>query len=249
VHATDRTIEEAIGNATEYMAQSNEPYAILNKDMMYRQFGIPQFANSLQKYDQIIGGSPDPMLKLFRRIAAYDNIVDDSDFASVTENVDNLTVDNITIPALYADRRELPPNYSAVLQAGLNGGGYLTTHTLLAMLWLNENNNTGNCIVTLPADFMSSLYQATAALINNDTNPEDLELEAAALLYEAEQGQMVPSSFINAVIENQNMDGGWAPANNFNPNMSTWHPTFLALLLLLNVKHTPTSYRPWLATS
>jgi hypothetical protein len=131
-----------------------------------------------------------------------------------------------------------------MLQAGLNGGEYLTTHTLLATFWLKENN----CTVALPANFMSSLYQATAALINNVTEFTDLRIEAAALLYQAGQGQLVNSSFIDFVMINQNADGGWPPASDFNPKDSWWHSTCLALMLLLNVDHPSSTYRPWLAT-
>jgi hypothetical protein len=105
---------------------------------------------------------------------------------------------------LYSDRRPLLANYSAMLQAGLDGGDYFTIHTLLAAFWLKENN----CSVVLPANFMNSLYLKTASLINNDTDLTDLEIEAAALLYQAGQGQLVDSSFIQLVIANQKPDGG-----------------------------------------
>jgi len=237
--ASDRTIEKEIAKATEFMAKSNEPYAILNNNLMYRQFGISQFSNSLQKYDQLIATKSDPTLKLFRRVASFDNPVDPNDFNSVQHDVDK-----ITIPALYSDRRSLPANYSAMLQAGLNGGEYLTTHTLLATLWLKENN----CTVALPDNFMNSLYVATAALINNDMNLTDIEIEAAAFLYQAGQGQLVNSSFIQLVITNQKPDGGWPATSIINPNDSYWHSTSLALILLLNVDHPSSTYRLWLAT-
>jgi hypothetical protein len=237
-HAPDRSLLEEIGNATEYLAQQNDPYAILNADVLYRQFGIAQFSNSLEKYDLAIASKSDTTLVLFRRIASYDNPVNSSYFNNLQSDVDK-----ITIPALYADRQPLPANYSAMLQAGLNGGDYLTTHTLLATLWLKENN----CSVSLPANFMSQLYHDTAALIDNDSVVSDIELEAAALLYDAGQGQLVSSSFVKLVMENQNMDGGWAPITDINPNMSAWHPTFLALMLLLNVEYPSSSCRAWLA--
>ena len=155
-----------------------------------------------------------------------------------------MTVDKLTVPALYSDRRPLPANYSAMLQAGLNGGDYLTTHTLLATSWLKDNNYS----VALPANFMNSLYLKTASLINNDTDLTDLEIEAAALLYQVGQGQLVNNSFIQLVIANQKPDGGWPATSIINPNDSYWHTTSLALMLLLNVDHPSSTYRPWLAT-
>lgn len=237
--SSEHTLEADIGRATKFISKSNEPYAILINNVMYRQFGISQFSNSLQKYDQVIATKSDPTLKLFRRIASFNNPVDPTDFNSVQYDIDKLTV-----PALYSDRRPLPTNYSAMLQAGLNGGDYLTTHTLLATFWLNENN----CSVTLPVNFMNSLYLKTASLIDNDTNLTDLEIEAAALLYQAGQGQLVSSSFIQLVIANQKPDGGWPATSIINPNDSYWHTTSLALMLLLNVDRPSSTYRPWLAT-
>jgi hypothetical protein len=237
--ASDRTMENEIDKAIEFMAKSNEPDAILINNVLYRQFGIAQFSDSLQKYDQVTAGETDPTLKLFRRIASYDNPVDPSDFNSLQYDVDK-----ITVPALYSDRQPLPANYSEMLQAGLEGGDYLTTHTLLATLWLKENN----CTVALPANFTNSLYQATAALISNSSDLTDVEIEAAALLYEAGQGQLVSSSFIHLVMTNQKADGGWPATSIINPNDSYWHSTVLALMLLLNVDHPSSTYRPWLAT-
>ena len=237
--SSDHTLKGDIGKAIKYMAKSNEPYAILINNVIYRQFGISQFSDSLQKYDQVIASKSDPTLKLFRRMASFNNPVDPNDFNSLQYDVDKLTV-----PALYCDRRPLPANYSAMLQADLDSGGYLTTHTLLATFWLKDNN----CSVALPANFMNSLYLKTASLINNDTDLTDLEIEAAALLYQAGQGQIVSSSFIQLVIANQKPDGGWPPTSIINPNDSYWHTTSLALMLLLNVDHPSTTYRPWLAT-
>ena len=237
--STEHTLEGDIDRAIKFMSKSNEPYAILNNNLLYRQFGVAQFSNSLQKYDQVIADKSDPTLKLFRRIASFNNPVDPNDFNSLQYDVDK-----ITVPALYSDRRPLPANYSAILQANLNAGEYLTTHTLLATLWLKDNNST----VDLPANFMNSLYTSTAALINNDTDLTDLEIEAAALLYEAGQGQLVSSSFIQLVIANQKPDGGWPATSIINPNDSYWHTSSLALILLLNVDHPSSTYRPWLAT-
>jgi hypothetical protein len=47
-HAVNRTLQEAIGNATNYLENAEEPYALLLLNIMYRQFGIQEFAGSLQ---------------------------------------------------------------------------------------------------------------------------------------------------------------------------------------------------------
>jgi hypothetical protein len=177
------------------------------------------------------------MLQLFRRIADYNNIVSDDNFDEVTYDVDK-----ITIPALYSDRRSLPSDYPAMLNEYANEGEYLTTHALLAVIWLKENN----CTLALPDNFTTSLYHGTSALINNDSIVSDLEIEAAALLYEAGQGSLVDSSFIQHVIAAQNVDGGWSTFSDTSI-VSYWHTSVLALMLLLPVAFPHDSYPPMLA--
>ena len=55
--ASNRTIDKEIAKATEFMVKSNDPDAILINNVLYRQFGIAKFSNSLQKYDQAIAGN------------------------------------------------------------------------------------------------------------------------------------------------------------------------------------------------
>jgi hypothetical protein len=236
---TNRTLQEAIGNATNYFAQTQEPYALLNLNILYRRFGIAEFANSLQRYDQLLLANPKDaaLLRVFRRIADYDNPVQATDFNAVTADVDQ-----ITVPALYSDRLSLPDDYLLKLKDAANSGGYLLTHVLLATIWLQENH----CELPVPDDFKESIYHATAGLIGDGSVVTDLEIEAAALLCAAGQGTLVGDAFVQRVIATQNYDGGWSHSSDV-PVGSYWHSSVLALMLLLHVEFPAASYPPMLA--
>jgi hypothetical protein len=207
-------LQQAVKNAITYLKQTQNPIGLLMLNVIYRQFGITEFTDSLQRYDQLLAANPDPMSRIFRRIADYNNsAVQPDDFNSVTDQLDR-----ITVPALYSDRRTLPDDYLSQLieamdsgilyaqQSTKNSGCYLLTHALLATIWLQNNN----CNLQLPEDFTSTLYQANAALIGDGSQVNDIQLEAAAFLYEAGQGNLVNPTFVQNVIAAQFTDGGWS---------------------------------------
>jgi hypothetical protein len=208
-------------------------------NVMYRRFGITEFADSLQHYDQLLASNPENvrMLVLFRRMADYSNDAPPDFFFAVTGYLDQ-----ITIPALYSDRKSLPDNYMSELDHAANSGGYLTTHALLATIWLQENH----CELPISNDFAESLYYANARLIGNGSVVNDLTLEAAAFLYLAGQGRRVDDAFVRRVIATQNYDGGWSASSD---TASCQHPSVLGLMLLLHVEFPAASYPPMLATA
>ena len=237
----NRTLQEAVGNATKYFARATmEPYALLMLNVLYRRFGIPEFADSLQRYDEILGKNPEnaPLLRVFRRIADYGNTWEPSDFYSVRADVDQ-----ITVPALYSDRFSLADDYMAKLNDAGVRGGYLLTHALLATVWLQENNRGQSAV---PDDLAQFLYRANAGLMGNGSGVNDVEVEAAAFLYLAGQGTLVSDAFVQRVISAQNYDGGWSYSSDML-DVSDWHPSVLALMLLLHVEFPSTSYPPTLA--
>jgi hypothetical protein len=229
----------ALQRAINFINGAREPYALLWLDVMHRQFGIAAFADALQRYDQELAERTDeaPLLRVFRRIADHDNQLQDGDLQAVV-----IEVDRITVPALYCDQQELTINYPAMLQGAAFQGGYLLTHALLACVWFQENG----CAVPLPASFVNDMYLATASLIGDDPVVTDLELEAAAFLYLAGQGELVKDSFVELVITVQNSDGGWLLSSD-TPGNSDWHPTILGLFLLLHREYPADSYPPMLA--
>jgi len=208
-------------------------------NVLYRRFGITEFANSLNHYDQLLAKNPEnaPLPRVFRRIADYYNYPQPMDYYAVTADVDQ-----ITVPALYADRAILPENYGSMLIDAANKGDYLLTHALLATIWLQENH----CEWPVSDDFREFLYRANSVLIGNGSVVNDLRLEAAAFLYVAGQGTLVNNAFVQSVIKTQNYDGGWSDSSD-PPDGSYWHPSVLALMLLLHVEFPVTSYPPMLA--
>ncbi len=234
-----KTIEQAVAGGINFFKDSREPYALLWLDVMHRRFGISEFADALQRYDQKLAEHPsdEALLRVFRRIADHDNVLQDADMQSVVDDYDRLTV-----PALYCDRDPLSLNYPTMLYTAANNGEYMLTHTLLALIWIQENG----CEAPLPQSYINAVYNANAALIGNDSVVTDLELEAAAFLYLAGQGALVDNAFVDRVIAIQNNDGGWLLSSDA-PGASGWHPTILALLILLHVKYPAASYPPVLA--
>ena len=239
VQSANRTLEEAVGNAISYVARTREPLCLLMLNVMYRRFGITEFANSLQRFDEEVANSQENarVLLLFRRMADYSNNVPPDFFFEVTEDGDK-----ITIPALYSDRKNLSDDYMLNLEHAANSGGYMTTHALLATIWLQENH----CKLPISNDFAESLYYANARLIGNGSVVNDLTLEAAAFLYLAGQGRRVDDAFVRRVIATQNYDGGWSAVDD---TPSLWLSSVLGLMLLLHVEFPAASYPPMLATA
>jgi hypothetical protein len=223
----------SVANAIKFFEWSQEPEAMLWLDVMYRRFGIEEFTDALQRFDQLYWLAEQPsVIRLFRRIADYNNPVRVEDLMRVTSDLDF-----ITLPALYCDRLDLPSNYLRLLEEGVSSGGYQLTHVLLAWIWIQENG----CELELPDGFIEDLYHANAALINTDPVVTDLELEAAAFLCLAGQSELIDDSFLEQVIASQDADGGWGSSKR-------WHTTVLGLLYLLHVEFPSDTYPPVLAT-
>jgi len=232
-------LHTAIAKAIDFLEDRSEPYALLWLDVMHRRFGIAEFADSLQRYDQVLTEQPEQLslLRVFRRIADYDNPLQTEDLKAVS-----LPSDIIIAHALYCDRLELPSDYSEMLDREASQGGYRLTHVLLAWIWVQENG----CELALPVGFIDEVYSANAAIINSDSmTVDDLKLEAAAFLYLAGQGGLVDDSFVERVIVSQNGDGSWGHSNDGqDEEYWYWHSTILGLLLLLHVEFPADSYPP-----
>jgi len=254
VQPTNQALQQAINHGITYLRQTEHPIGLLMLNVIYRQFGIAEFKDSLQRYDQLYASSTDPLIRIWRRIADYNTpAVQPKDFNSVTDPLNRLT-----IPALYSDRISLPDDYLSQLtdavelgfiyaakptnDGSINDGAYLLTHALLATIWLQNNN----CSLQLPENFTSTLYQMNAALIGDGSQVDDIQLEAAAFLYQAGQGNLVNPAFVQNVIAAQFTDGGWS-ATQDAPYDTNWHPSVLALMILLHVAYPAASYPPMLA--
>jgi hypothetical protein len=232
-------LEVSIEKAIDFLEFSDEPHALLWLDVIYRRFEIQEFANSSQRYDDLLNQLSGEQLQLhaFRRIIDYNNSIQKRDLDRF------VGIDQIVVPALYCDRFGLTDDYSSLLEENIGFGGYELTHVLLAVVWITENG----CKIPLSDSVIKNLYRQNAALIDNNYVVEDLELEAAVFLCLAGQGDLVKPDFIEKVILAQNQDGGWSISGK-NQN-SDWHPTILGLLLLLHVNSTLQSFSPVLPLS
>lgn len=232
-------ISSAIVKAIDFFEESSEPDALLFLDVIHRRFEISSFADALQRYDQVLSERPDQasIMRVFRRMADHDNVLQDGDLESVSYETDLLTV-----PALYCDRFGLPDYYPENFVEAASSGGYMLTHALLAYVWIQENG----CDLPLSDQFIEQLYHANAELINKDSVVNDLELEAAAFLYLAGQGSLVNNFFVERVLAVQKDDGGWLFSSD-EAGDSNWHATVLGLLLLLHIEYPADSYPPMLA--
>lgn len=229
---TEADVSSRVANAVGFLERAREPHALLFLDILHRRFGIEAFANSLDRYDQVLRERPKqaPWLRVFRRIADADNPLQPDDWDHVT-----LPKDRLLASALYCDRLGLPPSFADVLDKAVNEGGYSLTHALLAWTWIQENG----CELTLPDGFVDRMCRAVAAVIDSDpTTINDLKLEAAAFLCLARQSRLVDLGFVWRVMEIQNDDGGWGRPDEGagDPDSSSWHSTILALMLLLHVR-------------
>ena len=253
---TSQELQQAINQAITFLNQTEHPIGLMMLNVIYRQFGIAEFEDSLQRYDQLYAYSNDPLIPIWRRIADYDtSAVQPEDFNAVTNPLDRLT-----IPALFSDRRSLPDDYVSEFtdavdygyysasqptnDGSIDDGAYLLTHALLAIIWLQDNY----CSIQLPDGFISDLYQMNAALIGDGSRVDDIQLEAAAFLYEAGQGSLINSAFVQNVIAAQFTDGGWFADQNA-PYNTDWHPSVLALMILLHVAYPAASYPPMIASA
>lgn len=230
---TESDVRTAVASAINFINETREPYALLFLDIMHRRFGVPQFADALKRFDEVLVERPKeaPLLRVLRRIADADNPLRPDDWDHV-----QVHTDRVLVSALYCDRLGLPPSFAEVLAKSVKAGGYHATHALLAWIWIRDNR----CELALPDGFVEEMFGAVAAIIDDrPTMVNDLKLEAAAFLCMARQGKRVDPRFIRHVVSIQQADGGWGKLDTpdpAKPDQSSWHSTTLALLLLLHVE-------------
>lgn len=229
---TEAEVARVVANAIAFLESAREPHALLFMGLIHRRFGIKEFANALDLYDEELLKHPDraPVLRVFRRMFDAHNPIRLEDWEHVT-----IQTDRLLVSALYCDRLGLPESFAAVLGRAVSQGGYAATHALLAWIWVQENGVR----LAVPAGFLEEMYGTVAAIIEEDpTSVNDIKLEAAAFLCLARQSHRVDLGFVRRVIAFRNEDGGWGrpvPGAG-SPDESSWHSTILALIILLHVR-------------
>ena len=229
---TEAQVRTAVANGIHFLNRTREPYGLWFMSMMHRLFAVPEFADALKRYDEVVAERPNeaPVLRVLRRLNDANNPLQPDDWDHV-----KIATDRILATALYCDRLGFPPEFAEVLEKGVRAGGYHATHALLAWIWMQDNR----CKLVVRDGFVEDLYRANAAILEDrPTVVNDLKLEAAAFLCMARQGKRVDPRFIRHVVSIQRADGGWGKLDTpdpAKPDDSSWHSTTLALLLLLHV--------------
>src|SRR5688572_9970189 len=133
---TEPQVRTAIANGISFVNRTREPYGLWFMGMMYIRFKIPEFADSLKRYDEEVAARPKdaPVLRVLRRLLDANNPLQPDDWDHL-----KIHTDQILAAALYCDRLGLPEYYAEALEKGVKQGGYHATHVLLAWIWLNDN--------------------------------------------------------------------------------------------------------------
>jgi hypothetical protein len=230
----EEQVRTTIARGIAFLNRTREPHGLWFMSMMHRLFGVPEFADALKRYDEVVAERPPEeaaVLRVLRRLNDANNPLRSDDWDHV-----KITTDQVLACALHCDRLGLPPGYAESLEKGVKAGGYAATHVLLAWVWLQDNR----CRLAVRDGFVEDMYRTVAAILaDGPTIVNDLRLEAAAFLCMARQGHRVDPSFVRLVVQIQRADGGWGKLDTPNPDdpdESSWHSTTLALLLLLHVK-------------
>jgi len=237
----------AIRRAIPYLeaAADGQPHALAFGYFLRRRFGIEAFADAPARYDAIVAtivAPKDPKrrtlpragaLRLFRRLVVPEATYVEADMAEAEGSLDRTTV-----TALYCDRLPPPEGYADLIRTEAAAGDYQLTHAVMALAWIRDNE----CPDPVPLVEVEG-WMARLAALARSRPAHDVGLEAAALLAYMGEGGRLPADHLAAVLAAQQPDGGWRPCpappcdppTGLRPEAaaSHWHPTALALWLLL----------------
>ena len=228
-HDRDPQTDAGIDRAIRFLADPAHIYGHAGYylvQFLHRRFDIEAFADIPDRYRSFRLQSllPATGVDLFERLI-------DPDARLVRERLPTVPhpVDRLTIEALYCDQSPVSTGYESRLRDMVSEGRYELTHVALAIAWLDENR----CGPRLPA-LRAEVAEKMAAEVRVDGRLDDPEIEAAAFLYYLGRGELVPRDFPASLLQAQNADGGWAEEwPGTGKPASNWHPTALALWVLL----------------
>lgn len=197
-----------------------------------RRHRLPGWEDALARYDAASGGAQD---RVFRRVL-------DRTTRPSAADLDALTgIDAYTSAALYCDVRPLPPDYAATLGAAAALGGYELTHVLLALVWAEENG----CPPPLAPAARAAIESEVARLAGTPGPPPDLVIEAEAFLHLVGRRDLLHPELTDAILRLQLDDGGFPVVP--GSTASDFHPTSLALWVLLGVQNPEAPLVPLIA--
>lgn len=230
VYAAERLASAAEG-AIRHLEQNppQDPIGYLSLAVLHRRFPIAAFRDMRARYLQALAAAKDDQLRtlrVFLRLLHHAAPSDPEDLAAINEGIDL-----VTSRALHCDRLGLPSDYQATVREAAEAGGYFLTHVALALKWVRENG----CDTEWTRSLEAAILARVAEIPNADSQVTDLELEAATLLYYWGRDDLVPDGFLGAVLAAQGDDGGWSPDSESQATVRHWHPTSLALWMLLEM--------------
>ncbi len=220
-------LERAIDRAIAYLddpAVRNDYYVLNVLDFLERRYELGVWEDVPERYAEYHAALEriDPQKELFRRLIEPDYVATPEQLAAAEE-----IVDQVTTAALYCPDHPLPPDMAARLRRLAVNGRYHLTHAGMAIQWLRENG----CEADVDS-IESYVVDLMASGIRSGDATSDLEIERAAFLHYMGHADRVPSGFAGDLIRRQNGDGGWPIEASGESN---WHPTFLAVWILLEV--------------
>lgn len=213
-----------------------DPIAWVSLAVIDRRFELGAFAGLNARYHEELAaanGADRSTLQVFLRLLDPGATIDPADLAAITDGIDFLTS-----RALHCDRLGLPENFQLSLRSAITAGGYHLTHAGLALQWIEENR----CDTPWSRRLRVLAIQRMASIPEPDKRVTDLELEAATFLSYMGREDLLTPGFVESVLAAQRPDGGWSPDSALEPDEVHWHPTSLALWLLL--EHAPPELVP-----
>ena len=233
------------------------PGALLTLEPLRIWFDLPLYPDLDQRYRAAIrnGNSPDlpaerksPDLRILGRLMfATELYAEGRSWEQIMpymfeafERGEMLGINVLNIPALYCDQVPYPTDYMVTLRRGVDMGGYFVTHVALAAMWMRENG----CDLPYSQAFFEEMVAVVATIPDGDDQVFDLEIEATALLPYLGHRELVNFAFVKAMLSAQREDGGWS-LNSADTSMSSnWHPSVLALWVILSLEHPTVTQTP-----
>src|SRR4029078_6129138 len=104
---TEEQVHTAVAKGIAFLTRSREPYGLWFMSMMHRLFGVPEFADALKRYDEVIATPPQEEaggLRVLRRLTDANNPIQTEDWDHV-----KILTDQLLACALYCDRLRVSP--------------------------------------------------------------------------------------------------------------------------------------------
>lgn len=206
-------------------AWAADPPAAASADNPFRRFMNPAFQPAAPLLLRRTSNSPDGLVDQVRR----DGYRIDNNFYNILPPYDTVATDpadDVMLRALYCDRDGYDAHDRRILSLVRDRrGGYLDTHYLMALLFL-QSNGCGHATDQDIREVTDTLLTAQRAA----TVVDDLYAERIVVLYWAGRGNDVHLSWIRALAAAQRHDGGWLASPTSKRSHS--HTSGLAALAL-----------------